>query len=218
MFFESASDIPKIAGKCGTAVFVVPRDVEVKIKNAIVLEPEEKTIITIDQIRRVLLKISKKQTSDLFVLVRPAEAMSLDAANAFLKALEEPGEKLHFVLVTDAPSMLLPTILSRAVVYILKTDFSNDVVADEKNKTLAKKLFVAKGADLVAVAEEIAKKKDGVRMYAMEVLGVAIEMLYKSYFITGKEIFIKKLPRFLKAYEGISKNGHVKLQIVSNLC
>ena len=97
MFFESASDIPKIAGKCGTAVFVVPRDVEVKIKNAIVLEPEEKTIITIDQIRKVLLKISKKQTSDLFVLVRPAEAMSSDAANAFLKALEEPGEKLHFV-------------------------------------------------------------------------------------------------------------------------
>lgn len=218
MFFESASDIPKIAEKCGTAVFVVPRDAEVKIKNAIVLEPEEKTIITIDQIRRVLLKISKKQTSDLFVLVRPAEAMSLDAANAFLKALEEPGEKLHFVLVTDAPSMLLPTILSRAVIYILKTDFNNDVVADEKIKNLAKKLFVAKGADLVAVAEEIAKKKDGVRMYAMEVLGVAIEMLYKSYFITGKEIFIKKLPRFLKAYEGISKNGHVKLQIVSNLC
>ena len=68
------------------------------------------------------------------------------------------------------------------------------------------------------LAEEIGKKKDGVRAYALEILGAAIEMLYKSYFITGKEIFIKKLPKFLAAYEGISRNGHVKLQIVSNLC
>ena len=56
------------------------------------------------------------------------------------------------------------------------------------------------------------------RAYALEVLGVAIEMLYKTYFLTSKDVFIKKLPQFLAAYEGISRNGHVKLQIVSNLC
>lgn len=218
MFFESVADIPKIASRCGTAVFVAPRDTEVKIKNAIILQPEEKAGITIEQVRKVLARLSTRQLSDTFVLVRPAEALNLEAANAFLKALEEPGDKLHFVLVTDAPSMILPTILSRSSIYFLRTNFNNDVVADEKVKNLAKRLFVAKGADLVEVAEEISKKKDGVRMYAMEVLGVAIEMLYKSYFINGKEVFIKKIPGFLKAYEGISKNGHVKLQIVSNLC
>ena len=218
MFFESVADISKIASRCGTAVFVVPRDTEVKIKNAIILQPEEKTGITIEQVRKVLARLSTRQLSDTFVLVRPAEALNLEAANAFLKALEEPGDKLHFVLVTDAPSMILPTILSLSSIYFLRTKYNNDVVADEKVKNLAKRLFVAKGADLVEVAEEISKKKDGVRMYAMEVLGVAIEMLYKSYFINGKEVFIKKIPGFLKAYEGISKNGHVKLQIVSNLC
>ena len=218
MFFESASDIPEIAKKCGTAIFIMPHDIKVTIKNAIVLEPDEKSVITIEQIRKILQKLTTKQTSDIYVVVRPAEAMNLEAANAFLKALEEPGDKLHFVLVTDAPSMILPTILSRSSIYFMKTKFSNDVNADQKVKDLAKKLLVSKGVDLVAVADEISKKKDGVRMYAMEVLGVAIEMLYKSYFITGKEIFIKKIPGFLKAYEGISKNGHVKLQIVSNLC
>ncbi len=218
MFFESALDIPKIASRCGTAIFVVPRDTEVSIKNAILLEPEEKSVITIEQVRKTLQRLTTKQTSDVYVLVRPAEAMNLEAANAFLKALEEPGDKVHFVLITDAPSLILPTILSRSAIYFLKTEYSNDVVADEKVKNLAKKLLVAKGAALVMLAEEISKKKDGVRAYAMEILSVSIEMLYKSYFITGKEVFIKKIPGFLKAYEGVSKNGHVKLQIVSNLC
>ena len=218
MFFESVLDIPKIASKCGTAVFVVPRDMEVKIKNAIVLQPEEKVGITIEQVRKVLGRLSTRQLSDTYVVIRPAEMLNLEAANAFLKALEEPGDKLHFVLVTDMPSMILPTILSRSQVYFLRTEYSNDVNADEKVKVLAKKLLVAKGADLVSVAEEIAKKKENVRMYTMDILGVSIEMLYKSYFITGKEVFVKKIPKFLAAYEGISKNGHVKLQIVSNLC
>ena len=78
--------------------------------------------------------------------------------------------------------------------------------------------MVAKPADLVGLAEEITKKKDGVRAYALGVLGTAIEMLYKTYFLTGKDVFVKKLPQFLAAYEGISRNGHIKLQIVSNLC
>ena len=56
------------------------------------------------------------------------------------------------------------------------------------------------------------------RAFALEVVGVAIEMLYKTYFITSKEVFLKKLPKFLAVYDGISQNGHVKLQIVANIC
>ena len=168
----------------------------------------------------MLGQISTRQTSDVFVVIRPANAMGEAAANAFLKSLEEPREKVHFVLITDSPSQILPTILSRAAVYFLRDEESLDggIKADEKVKNLAKRLMVAKPAELVDLAEEIGKKKDGVRAYALEILGAAIEMLYKSYFITGKEIFVQKFPKFLAAYEGINKNGHVKLQIVSNLC
>ena len=220
MFFGQASEIAEIAGKVGTSVFVVPRDVKVEIKNAIILQPEDKSVITIEQVRNVLGQISTRQTSDVFVVIRPANAMGEAAANAFLKNLEEPREKVHFVLITDSPSQILPTILSRAAVYFLRDEESLDggIKADEKVKNVAKRLMVAKPAELVDLAEEIGKKKNGVRAYALEILGAAIEMLYKSYFITGKEIFVQKLPKFLAAYEGISKNGHVKLQIVSNLC
>jgi DNA polymerase III subunit delta' len=47
------------------------------------------------------------------VVLYPAEAMNTIAANALLKALEEPSPETLFLLVTDAPDRLLATILSR---------------------------------------------------------------------------------------------------------
>lgn len=220
MFFETTDEIPRIAQNTGTAVFVVPKDKPVELKNAFWLQPEGKNIITIEQARNMMAKISTKQTSDVYVVIRPAEAMGEEAANAFLKHFEEPNDKVHFVLITDSPSRILPTILSRAAVYLWKDQWRVDgeIIASDKVKNLAKKMMVAKDAELVDLADEISKKKDGMRAYAMEILGVAIEMLYKTYLLTGKDVFLKKIPKFLRAYEGISKNGNIKLQIVSNLC
>lgn len=47
------------------------------------------------------------------VLLTDAELMRVEAANAFLKLLEEPGPQSVFVLTTSRPDRLLPTILSR---------------------------------------------------------------------------------------------------------
>lgn len=220
MFFDDAKELAEIASKTNTAVFVMPKDVEVKIKNALMLEPEGKATISIEQVRNILAQINTRQLDDVYIVVRPANALGEAAANALLKSLEEPGDKVHFVLITEEASQILPTILSRAAVYFMrdKSAVAMEIVADEKDKALAKRLLVAGPKELVDIAEEIAKKKDGVRAYAMEILGIAIEMLYKTYFLTQKEVFLQKIPKFLQAYDGIAKNGHVKLQIVSNLC
>ena len=220
MFFENLNEISRIAGKCGTAIFVVPNSIPVKIPKALTIEPENKSIITIEQIRRLILRLSIKQTSDQYIIIRPAEAMSEEAANAFLKSLEEPKEKNHFLLITDSPSKLLPTILSRSEIYFLKQNWSTEapIEADESHKTLAKRLIVAKSADLVTIAEEITKKKEGVRDYTLTILGVAIEILYKTYLINGKTIFLDKIPKFLNAYDNIARNGHIKLHLVADLC
>lgn len=216
MFFDDVSEIPKIAKKVSTGIFVVPSDVRVELPLAIELSPNGKSVITIEQVREVLGLLSVKQTTDLYVLIRPADKLGEDAANALLKTLEEPSEKVHFILVTESPSALLPTVLSRAFVYYLRVH-DDEFRVDNKTKELAKRLMVARGAELVAVAEEIAKKKDGVRAYALNVVGAAIEMLYRSYYITGKLLFLSKLPAFLATYDTLARNGHVKLQIVSNL-
>lgn len=46
-------------------------------------------------------------------VIYPAQAMNLITANALLKVLEEPPPRTVFLLTTDAPDRLLPTIVSR---------------------------------------------------------------------------------------------------------
>ena len=217
MFFDHVEQILEIAKRTGAALFVLPDELEINLPKALVVKPEEKTTITIEQMRELLAKTELKQTEDLFVMIRPAEKLGLEAANAFLKTLEEPGDKIHFVLVTSRPSMILPTILSRVRLYYMRINDDGVIHVDDKTKEVAKQLLVAKGADLVNLAEKISKKKEAPRAYALSVVGAAVEMLYKSYYLTGKEIFLKKLPRFLELYDNLSRNGHIKLHIVAEL-
>ena len=220
MFFSDVKEIHSIASRTGCAVFVLPDSIKVEIKNAIILEPTTKTVISIDDVKELILRLNIRQTSDQFIIIRPADLLGLDAANALLKNLEEPGDKVHFVLITSQASKIIPTILSRSSIYFLKKNEPIDgpIDADDKIMDIAKRLLVAKPADLPGLAEEISKSKDGVKQKALNILGTAIEVLYKSYYKTGKDIFIKKLPKFLTAYENIDKNGHVKLHIVADLC
>jgi DNA polymerase-3 subunit delta' len=72
-------------------------------------------IISIDAVRDVVEKL--QQTSarahGQVVLVYPAEAMTVEAANAFLKTLEEPLGQVRIILMTENAHRLLPTIRSR---------------------------------------------------------------------------------------------------------
>ena len=83
-----------------------------------VLEPEEADKpIKIDQVRDLVGFVV--QTAQLggrkVVLLEPAEAMNLNAANALLKSLEEPSGDTVLLLISHQPSRLLPTIKSRCV-------------------------------------------------------------------------------------------------------
>jgi DNA polymerase-3 subunit delta' len=53
--------------------------------------------------------------SKVFIVLE-AESFTSEAANAFLKTLEEPPGHVHFILVTEHPERMLPTIVSRCQV------------------------------------------------------------------------------------------------------
>lgn len=79
-------------------------------------EPGKKSkVIGVDQVRALadLVNVSTHRGGPKIVLVHPAEALNVNAANALLKSLEEPPPRTHFLLVTHRPHMLLPTIKSR---------------------------------------------------------------------------------------------------------
>ena len=50
-----------------------------------------------------------------------AEQMTIAAANALLKTLEEPQSQVHLFLISDSPAQLLPTIKSRVQQLALQT-------------------------------------------------------------------------------------------------
>lgn len=71
--------------------------------------------IKVDQVRGLdgFLGLRSHRGRRRIVLVHPAEAMNANAANALLKALEEPQPGAHFILVSHRPARLPPTIRSR---------------------------------------------------------------------------------------------------------
>lgn len=79
--------------------------------------------ISVDQIRELagFANMSAHCGGHRIVLIHPAEAMNTNAANSLLKTLEEPGEKLLFLLVSHKPQQLLPTILSRCLGFTVPT-------------------------------------------------------------------------------------------------
>lgn len=80
------------------------------------LEPQKKSrIISIGQIRELQSRVYQTsfQAGWKVCVIAGADRLNDPAANAFLKTLEEPPGKSVFLLPTDAPQFLLPTILSR---------------------------------------------------------------------------------------------------------
>lgn len=79
------------------------------------VDPEDSKLIKIEQIRGLndWLVQTSQQGGEKVVVIYPAEKMNNQSANALLKSLEEPTPNTLFVLVSDQPSRLLPTIRSR---------------------------------------------------------------------------------------------------------
>lgn len=73
--------------------------------------------IKIEQIRELMKKITLSPFSNIahIVIIDNAEQMNLVSTNSILKTLEEPPGTVYFILITEHPDKLLPTIVSRCV-------------------------------------------------------------------------------------------------------
>jgi DNA polymerase-3 subunit delta' len=87
--------------------------------------PESKSrVITIDQTRELMQQIQLKpaEAEHKVAIIAAADRLNPQAANAFLKTLEEPPAKSVLILLSTEPQRLLETILSRC----LRLNFSGE--------------------------------------------------------------------------------------------
>ena len=73
----------------------------------------ETGIISTDIIRRIYDQVCTKNKDPKVFIIDFAERMTIQAQNSFLKLLEEPNDKVYFMLLSHSEAKLLPTILSR---------------------------------------------------------------------------------------------------------
>ena len=97
----------------------------------LVVIEREGEFIRIEQIAELIADLALKPFSvghRVWVVVEP-ERLNVEAANTFLKSLEEPPAEVHFILVSDAPARVLPTILSRCQVVEFQPVADDDLAA-----------------------------------------------------------------------------------------
>jgi len=87
----------------------------------LLLNSENKTL-GVDDIRRgnAFLEKTAHLGKVKTILIPKAQLMTVAAANALLKTLEEPSANSYIVLITDDIDSLLPTIISRCAVYAIR--------------------------------------------------------------------------------------------------
>jgi DNA polymerase III subunit delta' len=96
------------------------------------IEAENKQpLIPVEESRNIVKTVSMQAFEGGYkvLLIWYPELMNLTAANALLKILEEPPAQTLFLLVSNAPDKLLPTILSRTQLLKVRS-FTNEEISE----------------------------------------------------------------------------------------
>jgi DNA polymerase-3 subunit delta' len=119
-------------------------------------ETKMASAIEVDQAREAVdfVQLSTYRAGFRVVLVNPADSLNLAAANALLKVLEEPPLNTVFVLVSDQPRRLLPTIRSRCTrldIGLPATEMAAQWLAEQQVEDATTLLALSGGAPLDAL-------------------------------------------------------------------
>ncbi|MCL2113658.1 MAG: DNA polymerase III subunit delta' [Streptococcaceae bacterium] len=170
IFCENLTDgIP--CGQCRPCRLVVKQE----FADLHLIVPEGQTIKTaqIRELTQVFSEAGYEGTRQV-VLIRDAEKMHPNAANALLKSIEEPESDVVVFLLTNNENMILQTIKSRT-----------QVITFPKNTLYLQELLEKEGI-LRTQAELLAETSDS--------LETALSISQQSWFIEG----LKKLQQFVK--------------------
>jgi len=129
---NGASDFEVINQACGQCKACLLRK-SASYPDHLLLNSENKTL-GVDDIRRgnAFLEKTAHLGKVKTIFIPQAQIMTVAAANALLKTLEEPSPNSYIVLITDDLDSLLPTIISRCAVYTIRPKVGDALLAELK--------------------------------------------------------------------------------------
>lgn len=166
-------------------------------------KPFEFTLSQIADSRELTRFASLLVTQPTALLIKGIDQATEEAANAFLKNLEEPQENLFFILSASSLEAVLPTIVSRC--QVVSTQGESQIDLDAANKfmemdTCDKLLFLSKYRD-----------RDDARDFILNLtLGLHKTLLSGD---NNRTLVAKNLKTTQSTYSALKANGNVSLQL-----
>lgn len=139
------------------------------------------------------------------IVIKDIDSASIDTQNAFLKSLEEPQEKLSYILTAKSQDSLLPTIISRCQVVEVKSPKARLDSAEEKK--ICDFITASIGQKLKTTAG-ITKRED-----ALEFVSTLIVVLESK--LADNPAIAGSLEKTLETLVRIKANGNVQLQLTN---
>ncbi len=165
---------PKGSGKKTVALHIAQtilnRDLSKNSAHTYIVRPNEKNIISIDDIREIIkfikLKAIGNQPIKRTVLIYDADTITIEAQNALLKSLEEPSIDTVIIMTASDSNSLLPTIISRInkinVINPSKAEAVNHLKNAYMSDDIEKFLLMSNGR--IGLAVSLLESKDHVLM------------------------------------------------------
>lgn len=170
----------------------------------IAVEPDEPgKAIGIDKVRQLIVKLALKPQYHAYrvAIFQPADAMNTASANAFLKCLEEPGERTCLLLISEQPARLPATIRSRC----------QKIVCEVPERNVA--LTWLSGAGVREQAELLLDLAGGAPLLAKQYAETGIVPLRQEYFRAWLQIAEGKAD-WLAVAERWQKQEQIDLNVV----
>jgi len=162
------------------------------------------TIEKIADVRELNKTLRLSFSQPTCILINSLEKASIEAQNAFLKNLEEPGENISFVLTATDKKNVLPTIFSRCQTIRVS---GNANYSKTKQKKANDFLNLSAG-EMLAVTSKLSARDDAVT-FMTDVLFAAHRKLVEGNAETNIAEKAQETINALKA------NGNVQLQLTN---
>ena len=123
---------------------------------------DKKKSIGVDVVRQIkeIVMLRPTELDFIFVIINNADTMTVAAQNAALKILEEPQPGVHFFLLCDSKTALLPTVRSRSVTLRAEGNTKTNLTDTEKIVEMLSLLSPANNSKLLVFLLKLPRSRE----------------------------------------------------------